>query len=600
MIVSLYIFIGLVLMIKIKTFEMGRIRGSLCHALNIFIFLFIALDENDNKLLASDTKRPNVIVILTDDQGFGDVGFNGNPLVRTPHLDAFAENKAHVFERFYASPLCSPTRASLMTGRYNFRTRVIQTQAALSNLSPSEVTLAEVFKSSNYSTGLFGKWHLGDTSPFRPSDQGFDQYLTHVGGMIGAPYSPLGATNYFDPVLINDGEEKQYKGYCHDIFTEAALGFIDRQRGKPFFMYLAPNTPHHPLTVSDHYAEPYRKMGLSEETSRYYGMITNIDDNFSRLITHLEHQQILDNTIIVFMGDNGTSSLHKQKDLWECGLRGRKTYIYENGIRVPMFIHVPGQANFGRKIKTLGADIDVFPTLLDLCGIEQPENVTIDGESLVPLLYKKDPEGSQRTIFRQWHRGHIPIRYRNIAVLQQQYKLLVHGRKGLEFSSYNPKFELYDISADPFESINLVNKYPKKVQELRSAYDNWFDEIAAGNDFSPLAIHIGTKGERVVHLTRQDWCEAGLFDGECGYYKCNIITPGYYHVICSITDLRKTSVDAYLQVQDTVFKRSILYAESEVRFENVKFKKGQLIFKGWTNEGGNKSGYRFIKIVRSS
>jgi arylsulfatase A-like enzyme len=463
---------------------------------------------------ASTHIRPNVIVILTDDQGFGDIGFNGNPIVKTPHLDAFATQKAHVFSRFYASPVCSPTRASLMTGRYHFRTGVLQTQASLSNLRPSEVTIAECFKTANYRTGLFGKWHLGDTSPFRPSEQGFDHYLTHVGGMIGAPYSPLGADNYFEPLLIENGQEKQFNGYCNDIFTTAAIDFIDEQQDQPFFIYLAPNTPHHPLTVSDQYADPYRNKGLSEETSRYYGMITNIDDNFGRLLSHLKLRDLLNNTVVVFMGDNGTSSLHKQEDLWECGLKGRKTYVYENGIRVPMFLSAPGFPSLSRRVDTLAAEIDILPTLLELCDIPLPHDVQVDGESLVSLLSTLNPPPSNRMIFRQFHGPNHPTMYRNMATLSQDYKLLLPGRSQSEFESQNLNFELYDISKDPGETVDLSQKLPGKVEELKNAYEAWFRDVAEGQDFSPLPLAIGVDGEKECHLTRQDWCEAGLFDGD--------------------------------------------------------------------------------------
>lgn len=216
------------------------------------LLLFGGLDGAPDESL----QTPNVLLILTDDQGYSDIGFNGNPIVQTPTLDRFA-SQVTVFDRFYASPVCSPTRASLLTGKYAMRTGVTDTQEGVSILRPSEITVAEVLKDGGYRTGMFGKWHLGDNAPARPSDLGFEESLTHVGGMIGAPYSPLGADSYFDPILMENGFEKRFDGYCTDIFTDAAIDFIRASGDRPFFVYFAPNTPHHPLTVAERYAEPY-------------------------------------------------------------------------------------------------------------------------------------------------------------------------------------------------------------------------------------------------------------------------------------------------------------------------------------------------------
>ena len=225
-----------------------------------------------------DSKTPNILIVMTDDQGYSDIGFNGNPYVETPFIDGFAE-KSIIFDRFYTYPICSPSRAALMTGRYPFRAAITRTAEGRSNLRPEAVTIAEILKEQGYKTGLFGKWHLGDHMPSRPQDQGFDTVVTHVGGMIGAPYSPRNGESYFDPVLLENGTEKRFQGYCTDIFTNAAIEFMSNTKS-PFFTFLSLNAPHHPLTVSDSYAKPYLDMGLSNDTARFYGMITNIDDNF--------------------------------------------------------------------------------------------------------------------------------------------------------------------------------------------------------------------------------------------------------------------------------------------------------------------------------
>ncbi|MEA2067662.1 MAG: arylsulfatase, partial [Verrucomicrobiota bacterium] len=451
---------------------------------------------------------PNVVLVLTDDQGYSDVGFNGNPVVKTPILDKFASS-ATIFDRFYAAPVCSPTRAALMTGRYAYRTGVLETQAGVSILRPAEVTMAEALKSAGYRTGLFGKWHLGDNAPARPRDQGFDRSLTFTGGMIGAPYSPLDAQSYVDPILIDDGIEKRFDGYCADLFTDAAIAFIRSSEDKPFFVYLSQNTPHHPLTVADHYAQPYRDAGLSEQTARYYGMMTNIDDNFGRLMDVLTEKGVADNTVIIFLGDNGTSSLHKQDDLWACGLRGRKTYVYENGIRVPMFIKVPGAESNGKRQVAPASVEDLMPTVLDLCGV--PAQSKMDGASLLPLL--NGGSVPDRSFFFQFHRGTPPVPYRNAAVVSEHWKLVQPvGRGGEDYSSETARFELYNLKADPNETNDLAAEKPETVAALKAEYDAWYDGFNFCS-FEPVRTWVGSERQNPVMLTRQDWIGGGLFDG---------------------------------------------------------------------------------------
>ncbi len=543
-------------------------------------------------------KKPNVVLILTDDQGFADVGYNGNPFIKTPNIDAMASHSV-IFDQFYVSPLCSPTRASLMTGRYHFRTGVLETQAGMSMLRPSEYTIAEALHSGGYKCGMFGKWHLGDNCPTRPIDQGFDYSLTHVGGMIGAPYSPLDANSYFEPVLLENGKEKKYSGYCVDIFADAAIDFIDANRGKPFFVYFAPNTPHHPLTVPDDYAQPYRDMGLSEETSRFYGMITNIDDNVRRLTDKLESLSLLDNTIIIFMGDNGTSSLHKQSDLWECGLRGRKTFVYENGIRVPMFIKVPLCAG-GRKIEQPANGIDIMPTILDACGITDHGDVKFDGISLAPLLRGDMEKLPERNLYTQWHRGDRPVKYQHFAVRAGRYKLVQpNGRTG-QFDASQSVFELYDIDQDPFEKKDIAAQHPRVVDALKKDYEKWFDETTHGQDYSPTRIYIGSEFENPVLLTRQDWQGGGLFDGDYGFYDLDVRTAGYYTITCRLTDLLNETHPATLRISGMELHKDILYAESQCRFENIYLPKGETRLEAYIETQGRKSGFRFIEIKKEN
>lgn len=537
--------------------------------------------------------RPNILIILTDDQGYGDVGFNGNPIVRTPRLDALAKDSL-IFERFYAAPVCSPTRASLLTGRFALRTGVVDTQSGLSILPPEEQTLAEALQKLGYRTGMSGKWHLGDNAPARPIDQGFDYSLTHTGGMIGMPYSPPGHDSYFDPLLMENGRETQRRGYVVDIFTDAAIDFIRAEADQPFFLYYAPNTPHHPLTVPEHYAQPYLKAGYSPDTARYYGMITNMDDNVGRLVDALKENGQWDNTIVIFLGDNGTSSLHKQEDLWEVGLRGRKTYVYENGIRVPMFIRVPKLTSQGQRISTAASVEDVMPTLLALLGAKAENN--LDGVSFVPLLQNRAAEFHKPFIIQQFHRMMSPPqRYRNIAVIMGKDKLVQPiGRGNEAFSADAMRFELYDLEADPGETKDLAALYPDKVEALRAVYDRWLDETSP-QSFAGVPTLIG---KETVVLSRQDWMGGGLSDGDLGHYQIDVQTAGTYRITCQWGQLLKEAHPVTLQVGDRILQKDILYAESQCRFDAVWLSQGPTRLKAFVEIDGKQMGMRFIRVEK--
>jgi len=279
----------------------------------------------------TQNQQPNVILVITDDQGYGDLGVHGNQEIQTPNLDSFATESVH-FKNFYVCPVCAPTRASLMTGRYNYRTGVVDTYLGRAMMFGDEVTLAHSLGEAGYKTGIFGKWHLGDNYPMRPDDQGFQEALVHKGGGIGQPSDPPGNT-YFDPVLYHNGRDKKYEGYCTDIFTNATIDFIEKNRNQPFFAYLSTNAPHTPLQIHDKYVQPYLDKGLDETTAKVYGMITNLDENMGRLLSRLDELDLSENTIVIFMTDNGA-----QQSRYNAGLRGRKGTVYEGGIRVPFYI----------------------------------------------------------------------------------------------------------------------------------------------------------------------------------------------------------------------------------------------------------------------
>jgi arylsulfatase A-like enzyme len=540
--------------------------------------------------------KPNVILFLTDDQGYADVGFHGNPYLKTPNLDRFAA-KAIEFVQFYVQPVCSPTRACLMTGRYHYRTGVVDTGEERSLMAADEFTIAEAFKQAGYKTSIFGKWHLGDNYPFRPIDQGFDESLVHIGGMIGAPYNPLDGNAYFDPMLLKNGVEQRYNGYCCDIWTDQAVDFIDKNGDKPFFIYYATNTPHHPLTVPEKYSRPYEAMGLSTDTSRYYGMLTNFDNNFERLLNKLRQKNLIDNTVIIFLGDNGTSSLHKENDLYEIGLRGRKTYVYEGGIRVPFCISYPDGFKGGRKVDKIASCIDIMPTLVKLCDLPIPQGLKFDGKNIVPLLKGDIANWPDRNLYFQWHRGDIPEKFRNMAVRNQRFKLVQPvGRETGAFSE--PRFELYDISNDPFEKNDIAAQYPEIVNQMKADYDNWFTDVCSERGFEPQLIEIGTQHENPVFLTRQDIRNASTFGDDSGYFSIDIKSAGYYRITCRLADMVKEAYPVTLKIGDMTVNKEILYAESECRFDSIYLSKEQTTLSASVQIEGQKEGFRFIIIEK--
>lgn len=542
--------------------------------------------------------RPNILIIMTDDQGYSDVGYNGNPLLQTPRIDGLAQTGV-VFDQFYAQPVCSPTRAALMTGRHAMRLGIQDTQGGNAILAPDEVTIAEALRPGGYRTGLFGKWHLGDNAPARPQDQGFDRVLTHVGGMIGMPYNPPQGRSYFDPILIEDGAERRFEGFAPDIFTDAAIAFMTEAADEgeaPFFAFLSFNTPHHPLTVPDAFADPYRELGLSEETARYYGMITNIDHNVGRALDALDALDLLDKTLIVFVGDNGTSSLHRQGDLWESGLRGRKTAVYENGIRVPMILRVPQPGAAAGRRPQVGAVEDIMPTLLELADVTT--DLEFDGLSLAPVVFTPDAELPARDLFFQFHRGNEPVAYRNIAVRRGDYKLVQPvGRGGEAFSPEAARFELYNVAEDPRETTDLAADHPSLVRALIAVYEDWLADARADAP-GQQTTWIGDPRQPVVTLSRQDWIGGGLLDGENGHYALEVRSAGRYRLTLRWSELLDATHPVTIQIGDQTVRREILGSEMEARIEEIQLAAGPLRLQAWVTIDGKDSGFQFIEIEK--
>lgn len=489
---------------------------------------------------AADTRRPNVVLIITDDQGYGDLGAHGNPVLQTPHLDRLARESAEL-TRFYVSPVCAPTRAALLTGRYNYRTGVTDTFLGRAMMEPREKTVAEYLSAAGYRTGIFGKWHLGDCFPMRAMDQGFQESLVHRGGGIGQPSDPPEATSYFDPVLFHNGNAERKQGYVSDVITDAAIAFVEQQaRTAPFFVYLAFNAPHTPLEVPERYLAMYRDRDLSREAfpqagqplperldqealARLYGMVTNIDDNVGRLLAALERHGVVDNTLVIFLTDNGPQGAR-----YNAGLRGQKGSVYEGGIRVPMLVRWPGKIQAAQYAQPV-AHIDVLPTILEACGVEQDEPA-VDGRSFWPLVSGTSAEWPQRTLFAQWHRGDAPQRYRSCAAHDGRWKLVRNEPSSRDARMADEQFELYEVGSDPYEMHNVAAEKPAVVQRLKREYDRWFDDVCATRGFDPPRIVLGSAHENPTTLTRQDWRgdRAGWGPESIGQWYVELAEPGDY------------------------------------------------------------------------
>ncbi len=452
--------------------------------------------------------EPNVILIMTDDQGYGDLGCHGNPILKTPNLDRLYAESIR-FTDFHVNPFCTPTRAALMTGNYPGVTGAYRTSAGRTMMHASEKTLGHLFSENGYATGMVGKWHLGDNAPHRPQDRGFQDVVWHRCGGVGQASDHWG-NDYFDDTYerVRPGSRKgafeKFEGYCTDVWFREGMRFITENKDKPFFLYLATNTPHAPFRVGPEWAEPYQKEKVNNPN--FFGMIANFDHNLGLLRHRLEELGISNNTIFLFLSDNGTAAGCKFEGLdsepifgFNAGMRGKKSSIFEGGHRVPLFVHWPkGNLLGGRDIGSLTAHIDLLPTLAELCGLPAPnETYEVDGKSLVPLL------GGDN---RKWERSHHFIQYHggrgNTDPLSSMVNSVVLTEKWRLIRNPNAP-ELYDIEADPAQRENLASRFPGIVQKLESAYEPFWQRVSKG--LRPVPITIGDPTENPAVLCSQDW-----------------------------------------------------------------------------------------------
>lgn len=442
---------------------------------------------------------PNVLLILADDMGFGDYGAAGNPHLATPNLDRLAREGVR-FQNFYVSPVCAPTRASLLTGRYAQRTGVRSVTNGFETMAPDETTAGEIFSENGYRTGLFGKWHLGENYPSLPNAQGFQEFVGFRTGHFD---------DYFDPTLERNGRPYPAKGYITDVLTDEAMRFMAgsgkrRSDARPFFCYLPFNAPHTPLEVSERYFKKFLEKGLPEATARVYGMIENLDENVGRLLAFLEKKNLSRNTLVLFLSDNGPI-WRGTESRFNAGLRDKKFTVFEGGIRTQCFWRWPGRLPSGETVEPVAAHIDVLPTLLDFCGLKPKPDA--DGRSLRPLLQNPQAPWPERTLFLNYSLKtlHQPAPYSGGVARTQRFKL-VDGT------------DLYDLQTDPSEQTNVAAQHPDLVRDLDAAYRAWWREIHARRGFSPLPVPVGfPEANRVVITPHLGRVRGGLkFMGERG------------------------------------------------------------------------------------
>ncbi|MFN3242852.1 MAG: arylsulfatase [Planctomycetota bacterium] len=455
------------------------------HLLVLFVLLSAALAQ-----------RPNVVLVITDDQGYGDLGVHGNTKIRTPNLDALAAESVRLTD-YHVDPTCSPTRSALMSGRYSTRTGVWHTIMGRSLMSTDETTLAERFAANGYRTGMFGKWHLGDNAPCRPQDQGFERVVWHHGGGVGQGPDHWG-NDYFDDTYEVDGAWRRFDGYCTDVWFEQATEFVQREDARPFFVYLSTNAPHGPYLVDPSYSKPYEQAGVPATMAKFYGMITNIDENVGRLRKLLADTGLADNTVFVFTTDNGTAAGNarrgKEQGSWNgfnAGMRGKKGSEYDGGHRVPLFVHWPkGGVGGGRDIAALAAHVDVMPTLTELCGLEAKPETDGDGASFAAALRGTGPAPEGRTLFVHSQRVEHPRKWRKCAVMTERWRL-VNGQ------------QLFDIERDPGQQHDVAARHADVVARLREAYEGWWRSLEPTFD-DYVRIALGGR-QNPTHLMSHDW-----------------------------------------------------------------------------------------------
>jgi len=530
-------------------------------------FLFSSCAKTENP--------PNVIIILTDDQGWGDIASHGNPDIDTPFLDELASSGAR-FDRFFVSPVCAPTRASLLTGRDHLRTGTQWVTYGLENMRSEEVTFAEVFRDAGYKTGMFGKWHNGSHYPMDPNGQGFDTFFGFTQGHWN---------NYFDTELEYNGEPVQTEGFITDVLTDSALAYIERNQDSPFLTYIPYNAPHSPFQVPDQYFDKYKAQGLSDKNAAVYGMVENIDDNVGRILKKLEELNLTENTIVIFMTDNGPNG----GDRYNGNMKGWKAKVDEGGVRVPLFIKWPAKIKPETEVEELTAHIDFLPSLIDLTGIEFEKTNPLDGRSFAPLIFEENPEWDDRLFFTHQSRWDS----------LEQFPASVRNNR-FRAVRYGDNWELYDMQQDPSQREDVAESNPEITEKLSKAYASWFDEVTKDLPKS-RPIPVGFDASPNVYLPAVESSFSGgiQYQGKSGWsndwltnwksisdkiwWELDILEEGEYRIIIEYT-LRKGDEGAIIKAsvkERGVNKRITEFYDPDIIPSPDRVERGEVYEKKW-------------------
>lgn len=449
-------------------------------------------------LQAEESRPPNIILILTDDQGYGDLSCHGNPILKTPHLDRLHAESVRL-TNYHVSPTCAPTRCALLTGRHEFRSGVTHTINERERMSPSAYTYAQALQGAGYATGIFGKWHLGDEDAYQPDRRGFDEVFIHGAGGIGQTYvgscGDAPGNSYFNPAILHNGKFEKTKGYCTDVFFSQALTWIERQKDRgPFYCHISTNAPHGPLDCPPEYEQRYVDKAKPDE-AKFFGMIANIDDNVGRLMEKLAQWKLDNNTLVIFMTDNGGTA---GVNVFNAGMRGAKVTPWEGGTRVPSFWRWKEKFK-PADVDVLTAHIDVFPTLVELAGasISDEAGKRLEGRSLLPLLNDPKADWKDRVLFThvgRWERGQAAgAKYRNCSLRNSRFQMV-----SLSTTS-EPAWRLFDMQNDPGEKTDVIEKFPQVAKDFQARYDAWWDSV------QPDLVNEDAVGPKVNPFKERYW-----------------------------------------------------------------------------------------------
>jgi len=538
---------------------------------------------------------------------------HGNPYLDTPNLDRLHDEGISL-DDYHVDPYCTPSRAALMTGRYSVRVGAWAVTEGRQLLNTDEVTMADVFAASGYRTGMFGKWHLGDPYPYAPRYRGFQDTVHHLAGGVDEIGNPVG-NDYFDDTYYRNGVPEKFEGYCTDVFFDETLRFIGEGKTndfeQPFFIYLPLNAMHGPLTVDPSYSDPFLKMGLSEPRAKFYGMVQNFDENLGRLLNTLEEWRIDEDTMIIFMGDNGTGNGFdpKTQEGYNAGMRDKKGSVNEGGHRVACFVRWPGSLSEGRSVDLLTAHIDWLPTLIDLCDLEKPENAVFDGQNIRPLLEGGSKAWKERTLFinrqadqlQMWNPTVSPkSKYPSRAVLTERWRLV--------------NAELYDILADPGQKTDVATQHPEVVATLSAEYEKHYRDVTShGGEYTPFIV--GAPEENPTRFTTRDWhhTDGGVIwkmelveDDSLfvnGFWAIDALSDGPYEFRISRypRDLEKPmgATEARIKVGDTTLSTNVKPSDTHATFK-VNLDQGPTVLQTWLTDEktNNQRGAYYIEVKR--